>query len=100
MKLAASISDAQVFQIEVTRAYGVTEWREDIKKLLLFAGLNAKPAVFLFTDSQVKEEAFIEDINSMLNTGDLPNLFPSDEKAVILEKMQVAAKAMGKKMKL
>lgn len=32
----------------------------------------------------------------MLNTGDLPNLFPSDEKAVILEKMGAVAKAMGK----
>ncbi|CRK99186.1 CLUMA_CG012500, isoform A [Clunio marinus] len=96
VKLAASMSDAEIFQVEVTRAYGFLEWREDMKKLLLNAGLNSKPTVFLFSDSQAKDEIFIEDINSMLNTGDLPNLFPSEEKSAILEKMQVIAKASGK----
>ncbi len=92
VKLAASISDAAVFQIEVIRSYGVTEWQEDIKKLLLHAGINAKPTVFLFNDSQAKYEFFIEDINSLLNTGDMPNLFQSEKKATILEKIQTVAK--------
>lgn len=96
VKLASSICDAFLFQIEVTKSYGVTEWREDMKKLLLQAGLDGKPIVFLFADSQAKEEAFIEDINSLLNTGDLPNLFQSEEKATILEKMQALAKATGR----
>lgn len=92
IRLAASINDAEIFQVEVTRSYGMTEWREDIKRLLLHAGMNSKPTVFLFTDSQAKYEIFIDDINSLLNTGDLPNLFQSDEKATILEKMQQLAK--------
>lgn len=96
VKLAASISDAQLFQIEVTRAYGMNEWREDVKKLLTHAGIDSKPVVFLFSDSQAKEEAFIEDINSLLNTGDIPNLFTPEEKTTILEKMQAVAKASGK----
>lgn len=96
VKLAASINDAEMFQVEVTRSYGFNEWREDMKKLLLHAGINSKPTVFLFSDAQAKDEAFVEDINSMLNTGDLPNLFQSEEKATILEKMQAVAKASGK----
>lgn len=100
VKLAASISDAQLFTIEVTKAYGVNEWREDIKKLLLSAGINSKPVVFLFSDAQAKEEAFVEDINSMLNTGELPNLFQSEEKATILEKMQEVAKTTGKAVEM
>ena len=96
VKLAASMNDAEMFQVEVTRAYGFNEWREDMKKLLLHAGLDSKPTVFLFSDAQAKDEAFIEDINSMLNTGDLPNLFQSEEKSSILEKMQAVAKASGK----
>ena len=99
VKLAASMSDAEIFQVEVTRAYGFNEWREDIKKLILHAGLNSKTTVFMFSDAQAKDEAFVEDINSMLNTGDLPNLFQSDEKSNILEKMQAIAKStVSKKM--
>lgn len=96
VKLAASINDAELFQVEVTRAYGMNEWREDMKKLLFHAGIESKPTVFLFSDAQAKDEAFIEDINSMLNTGDLPNLFQAEEKTNILEKMQAVAKASGK----
>ena len=49
--------------------------------------------VFLFTDSQIKEEGFVEDLNTILNTGELPNLFPSDEKAELLEMVRPFAKS-------
>lgn len=39
-------------------------------------------------DSQIRDEAFIEDINMILNSGDVPNLYVADEKADILEIMQ------------
>ena len=48
-------------------------------------GAQGKPTVFLITDSQIKEETFLEDIDSLLNTGEVPNLFPADEKAEIME---------------
>ena len=32
-KLAAFMSDYDLFQIELTRTYGVAEWRDDIKKV-------------------------------------------------------------------
>ena len=44
-----------------------------------------KPTVFLITDSQIKEESFLEDIDSLLNTGEVPNLFAADEKADVME---------------
>jgi dynein heavy chain, axonemal len=53
---------------------------------------EGKQTVFLFSDNQIKEESFLEDINMILNTPDIPNLFASDEKAEIIEKMQTIAK--------
>lgn len=37
------------------------------------------------TDSQIKDESFLEDIDSLLNAGELPNLFTGDEKVDIME---------------
>lgn len=37
---------------------------------------------------QIKEESFLEDVNNLLNAGEVPNLFPNDEKAEICEKMR------------
>jgi dynein heavy chain len=56
------------------------------------AGGEGKQTVFLFSDNQIKEESFVEDINMILNTADIPNLFAAEEKAEILEKMQTAAR--------
>jgi dynein heavy chain len=56
------------------------------------AGLEGKSTVFLFSDTQIKNESFFEDINMILNTGDVPNLYSPDEKAEILESMQTAVR--------
>lgn len=43
----------QLFQVEIKKGYGVADWREDIKRCLLNAGLKDKPTTFLFNDAQV-----------------------------------------------
>jgi len=72
----------------------MNEWRDDMRALLRKAGCDNRPQVFLLSDSQIQDEGFVEDVNMILNTGDLPNLYGSDEKADILEKMTAAAQAM------
>ena len=91
-KLATFMADYDLFQIEISKTYTTVEWRDDLKRLLLKAGSEGKSTVFLFSDNQIKDESFVEDINMILNTGDVPNLFPPDEKAEIIEKMQVIAR--------
>ena len=41
------------FQIELTRGYDYSSFREDLKKLYTSAGVEGKNTVFLFTDTQV-----------------------------------------------
>jgi dynein heavy chain len=44
--------------------------------------------VFIFNDSQIKDQSFLEDINTLLNTGEVPNCFPQEEKIEVLEMMR------------
>ena len=73
----------------------MNDWREDLKKLLRLAGAQGQPTVFLITDSQIKSETFLEDIDSLLNTGEVPNLFAPDERAEITELVAPAAAAQA-----
>jgi dynein heavy chain len=95
-RLAGFICNMQTIQIELSKSYGVTEWKEDLKKVLRTAGADDKPTIFLFSDTQIKDEGFVEDVNNILNSGEVPNLFPVDEKAAVMEAARVKAKSFGK----
>lgn len=58
-------------QIEIAKGYGNTEWRDDLKRVLKKAGMEGKPTVFLFTDTQIVYESFLEDLNNILNSGEV-----------------------------
>ncbi|XP_031217595.1 dynein heavy chain 12, axonemal [Mastomys coucha] len=94
--LATSMAKMQIFQPEISKSYGMNEWREDIKTLLRNVGVKGQKTVFLITDTQIKEEAFLEDIDSVLNTGEVPNIFAADEKQEVMEGVRPIAQAGNK----
>ena len=88
-KLCAFIFRIQVFQIKLTRSYGLDEWAEDLKSILLTAGQDNKKIIFLLRDNEIIQEFFLETINNVLNTGQCPNLFEADEIKGINESMRM-----------
>ena len=48
--------------------------------------------VFLFSDTQIINEAFLEDINNILNNGKIPNLYNKDHEGIIIESLKEAYK--------
>ncbi|KAM3621055.1 uncharacterized protein V6R79_005381 [Siganus canaliculatus] len=78
-KMAAFLCEYQVFQVGVTKQYCRKEFREDIKKLYRLTGVDNKPTVFLFSDTQLLDESFLEDISVILSNTDVPNLYKQDE---------------------
>ena len=51
------------------------------------AGVDNKPTTLLLSDTQLFNESLLEDICNILNNGEVPNLFPPEEKAKILEEI-------------
>uniref|UniRef100_A0A8C3P4G2 Dynein axonemal heavy chain 2 n=1 Tax=Chrysemys picta bellii TaxID=8478 RepID=A0A8C3P4G2_CHRPI len=94
-RLASSICEDQTFQIEVTKHYRKQEFRDDIKKLYRQAGVDLKPTTFLFVDTQIMDDSFLEDINNILSSGEVPNLYKADEFEEIQSMILDAARADG-----
>ncbi|XP_035245196.1 dynein heavy chain 1, axonemal isoform X1 [Anguilla anguilla] len=94
-KMATHMADYECFQIELSKNYGQAEWRDDIKGIMLKAGLQNEQITFLFVDTQIKCESFLEDVNNILNSGDVPNLYASDEQDRILVAMKPVVQDLG-----
>ncbi|KAM9330540.1 dynein axonemal heavy chain 6 [Gastrophryne carolinensis] len=94
-RLAAHICGYQCFQIELSRGYNYDSFHEDLRKLYKMVGVEDKDTVFLFTDTQIVVEEFLEDINNMLNSGEVPNLFEKDELEFVLAATRPKAKEAG-----
>ena len=91
-RLASATGDFETFQIEIKKNYSKNEFREDLKNLMRSVGVKGDKTTFIFNDNSIKEESFLEDINNILNTGEVPNIFPPDEKAEVCDAVRKPAK--------
>ncbi|KAK9884326.1 hypothetical protein WA026_005276 [Henosepilachna vigintioctopunctata] len=90
-RLASEIYTMKVFQPEITNNYSLYEWREDIKKVLRESGGSGRNCTLIISEGQIKEESFLFDIDSLLNSGEVPNIYQIDEKQEILDMVRLAA---------
>jgi dynein heavy chain, axonemal len=95
-KLATFINECAHFQIELHEKYGINDWREDLKNVFKGLGIDNKKTVFFFSDKDIKNEVFFEDIDSILNVGELNNLFNTED----LEEIQYELEKQTKKSRV
>ena len=55
-----------------------------MQKLYHVAGVEGKPVVFLLTDTQISKESFLEDVNNLLNSGEVPGMYAPEDKERII----------------
>jgi len=58
-------------------------WRDNLRACLMQCGVQGKPTTFLFCDTQIIDEQMLEDINNILNSGDVPGLYKVEDMEAI-----------------
>eukprot|EP01035_Chromulina_nebulosa_P017189 gene17189-22708_t len=90
-KLATYCAKFQFFQISLSKSYNLNSFLEDIKNIYKQCGQKGEKTTFLFTESDIKDEGFLEILNSILTTGEVSNLFPKDELIILASELRPLA---------
>ena len=94
-RFAAFVCGQRCFQIELRKGYGPVDFRDDLKTLYQVAGVEGTHVTFLLCDSQIVSETLLEDVDSLLNAGEVPGLFAQDELDQIMNSLRPVAKDAG-----
>jgi len=94
-RLAAFISNLETFQIQLSKGYGINELKVDLAKCFVKTGQKGVGVMFLMTDAQVADEKFLVLINDLLSSGQIPDLFPDDQRQEVTDGVRNEVKSMG-----
>ncbi len=78
-QLVAHMLKLEFFSPNLGRNYGMKEFRRDLKQVLSHAGIEGKECVLYLEDHHFEEREFLELINSLIASGEVPELFTLEE---------------------
>ena len=73
------MNDLKIFQIKAGRNYNIQKFDEDLRYIMKRAGCYQEKITFIFDESNVLGVAFLERMNALLASGEVPGLFEGEE---------------------
>ena len=90
------INGLKVFQIKAGRNYSIENFDEDLRAVMKRAGCKMEKITFIFDESNVISVAFLERMNALLASGEIPGLFEGEELTSLLNTYKEAVGGSGK----
>eukprot|EP01035_Chromulina_nebulosa_P017680 gene17680-23270_t len=78
------INGLSVFQIKADSRYNIDQFDEDLRNLLRRVGIENEKICFIFDEGNALSTAFLERMNSLLASGEVPGLFEGDDRVQLL----------------
>lgn len=67
--------------------YGIEKWRISLKEILWNTGIKNEQHILILPGDLVEDDEILDDINTLLNTADLADIFTTEERSHILSRM-------------
>eukprot|EP00761_Pharyngomonas_kirbyi_P012437 gb/GECH01012464.1/.p1 GENE.gb/GECH01012464.1/~~gb/GECH01012464.1/.p1 ORF type:complete len:4713 (+),score=1227.40 gb/GECH01012464.1/:1-14139(+) len=79
-----------VFQIKAHRKYTLEDFEEDLRTVMKRAGCKDERICFIFDESNILDSSFLEYMNALLASGEVPGLFEGDDYTSLMHSIKEA----------
>ncbi|KAK8797138.1 hypothetical protein WA158_004348 [Blastocystis sp. Blastoise] len=87
-KFVAWMNGMSIFQIKISKKYTIDNFDDDLRMVMKKAGVDGEQICFIFDESNILSSAFLERMNALLASGEVPGLFEDDEMSQLLNQMR------------
>lgn len=94
-KFVSWMNGLSIFQIKAHSRYGIEEFNEDLRSVMRRVGVEGEKVCFIFDESNVLGSGFIEAMNALLASGEVPGLFEGDEYNALMSSCRESAARDG-----
>jgi dynein heavy chain 1 len=85
----------QIFQIKVHSRYGIDDFNEDLRTVMRRVGVDNEKICFIFDECNALSSAFLEAMNALLASGEVPGLFDGDDYTSLMSACRESAARDG-----
>ncbi|OWK62944.1 Cytoplasmic dynein 2 heavy chain 1 [Lonchura striata] len=93
--LVSHMHGAVLVTPKVSRGYQLKQFKTDLKYVMELAGIEAQQVVLLLEDYQLINSSFLEMVNSLLSSGEVPGLYKIEELEPLLSPLKDQASQDG-----
>ncbi|XP_054190341.1 dynein axonemal heavy chain 14 isoform X18 [Homo sapiens] len=93
--LACYLTDNKLYRVPISHKCAYIEFKEVFKKVFIHAGLKGKPTVLMVPNLNIEQDSFLEDLNYIISSGRIPDLFENVELDSIAMKIRYLTEQSG-----
>lgn len=94
-RFVAWMDQMNVFQIKITRRYSLEDFDEDLRSVMRQAGVEGQQTCFIFDESNILSTGFLERMNALLASGEVPGLYEGDDMISLMSACRDASRQEG-----
>ena len=94
-KFVSWMNGLNIFQIKAHSRYGIDEFNEDLRGVMRRVGIDGEKVCFIFDEGNILGSGFLEAMNALLASGEVPGLFEGDEYTALMSACRDSAARDG-----
>ena len=94
-KFVSWMNGLSIFQIKAHSRYNLQDFNEDLRSVMKRVGVEGEKICFIFDEANALDSGFLEAMNALLASGEVPGLFDGDDYSSLMTACRDSASREG-----